>query len=77
MTAESQARLIYMANQIARNFAVLGHDEAVAATLDHIVKFWDPRMKAQIVVLAAEGAGHFEPITAAAVAQLRAMPAHG
>ena len=71
MTAETQARLIYMANQIARNFAALGHDNAVAATLDHIVKFWDPRMKAQIVVLAAEGAGHFESITAAALAQLR------
>ena len=77
MTAETQARLIYMANQIGRNFAALGHDEAVAATLDHIVKFWDPRMKAQIVVLAAEGAGHFEAIAAAAAAQLRDMPAHG
>ena len=77
MTAETQARLIYMANQIGRNFAALGHDDAVSATLDHIVKFWDPRMKAQIVVLAAEGAGHFELITSAAVAQLRAMPAHG
>lgn len=41
-------RLIYMANQIARNFEALGHDHAVAATADHIASFWDPRMKARI-----------------------------
>lgn len=42
-------RLRYMADQIARNFAVLGETEAIAATADHIAKFWDPRMKAQIL----------------------------
>ena len=43
------ARLHYMANQIARNFEAIGHDDAVAATADHLVKFWDPRMKAAIL----------------------------
>lgn len=38
-------RLAYMADQIARNFATLGPDRAVAATADHIASFWDPRMK--------------------------------
>ncbi len=71
MTAETEARLIYMANQIGRNFAALGHDNAVAATLDHMVKFWDPRMRAQIVALAASKADSFGPIAALAVAQLR------
>lgn len=41
-------KLIYMANQIARNFAVQGHEAAVAATAEHIVLFWDPRMKEAI-----------------------------
>jgi formate dehydrogenase subunit delta len=77
MTSETQARLIYMANQIARNFATQGHEQAAASTAAHIRKFWDPRMRAQIIALAAEGAGHLEPIAAAAVAQLRAMPARG
>ncbi len=77
MSAETQARLIYMANQIGRNFAIEGHDAAVAGTLDHIVKFWDPRMKAQIVTLAASEPGSFEPIAAAAVAQLRVSTAQG
>jgi formate dehydrogenase subunit delta len=77
MSDESEHKLIYMANQIARNLKAQGHDEAVATTFAHIVKFWDPRMKATIVALAAEGAGHFDPIAAAAVARLRAMPARG
>ena len=37
-----------MANQIARNLEIRGHDAAVDATAEHIWKFWDPRMKAQI-----------------------------
>lgn len=43
------ARLIYMAEQIARNFAAQGEAEAVAATAEHIRLFWDPRMKAGII----------------------------
>jgi formate dehydrogenase subunit delta len=61
-----QSRLAYMANQIARNFAALGEEEAVAATADHIVKYWDPRMKAAVL---ADRAG-LEAIAAAAVARL-------
>ena len=41
-------RLAYMADQIARNFAVQGEEAAVAATAQHIRDFWDPRMKAAI-----------------------------
>lgn len=61
------ARLHYMADQIARNFAAIGHDDAVAATADHIVKFWDPRMKAAIF---ASDAGALSPIARDAVALL-------
>ena len=61
-------RLIYMANQIARNFAVEGEDEAAAATADHIAKFWDPRMKAQLFAHGGEG---LTPIAARALAALR------
>ena len=32
MTSDADGRLIYMANQIARNFEALGHHNAVAAT---------------------------------------------
>ena len=63
-------RLIYMAEQIARNLASLGHDHAVAATADHIESFWDPRMKAQIFAIASEDPGLLSDMVAAAVARL-------
>lgn len=65
-------RLVYMANQIARNFAAQGPDVAALAVADHIAAFWDPRMKAQIfaVLEGGQGAG-LEPIAAHAVALLR------
>ena len=44
----TEERLVYMANQIARNFAASG-DGAAAATADHIAKFWDPRMRGRIL----------------------------
>lgn len=46
--SDTLARLIYMANQIARNFCALDHDAAATATADHIAQFWDPRMKAAV-----------------------------
>jgi formate dehydrogenase subunit delta len=72
MTSDADGRLIYMANQIARNFEALGHDNAAAATADHILAFWDPRMKAHIFLLGADRTSGLGPIAAAAVAQLRA-----
>jgi len=61
------ARLRYMIDQIARNFAALGHDDAVAATADHVVKFWDPRMKA---ALFADDPAALSPLARDAVALL-------
>lgn len=60
-------RLIYMANQIARNLAVQGDAAAALATADHIAAFWDPRMRARIIAV-EDG---LEPIAAAAVQLLR------
>jgi len=57
-------RLTYMANQIARNFAVQGETAAVAATAQHIRDFWDPRMRKQ---LAEAGGKGLEPIACAAL----------
>ncbi|WP_447725820.1 formate dehydrogenase subunit delta [Sphingomonas koreensis] len=62
-------RLVDMANQIARNFAVQGEDVAAAATARHIVDFWDPRMKSAIRGCAHPG---LSPIAAKALAQVDA-----
>jgi formate dehydrogenase subunit delta len=63
----TEDRLIYMANQIARNVAALGEEEAVAMTADHIRAFWDPAMKRRIAALAAAHPQALSPIAAAAV----------
>lgn len=63
------ARLAYMANQIARNFAVQGEDVAAAATAEHIRNYWDPRMIAGL--LEAEGI-ELEPVAKAARERLGA-----
>ena len=60
-------RLHHMVNQIARNLAVRGDEAAIAATVDHLKLFWEPRMKAAIV--AGERSG-LEPIAKAAVERL-------
>jgi len=64
-------RLIYMANQIARNFQALGHNHAVEATADHIASFWDPRMKEQIFAHVGRGDPGLTPAAEAAICVLR------
>ena len=63
----SRERLIFMTNQIARNFATMGHDGAAAATADHIACFWDPRMRAQIFECLAAGGQGLQPAAVAAI----------
>jgi formate dehydrogenase subunit delta len=67
-------KLVYVANQIARNFAHQGDDSAAAATADHIGRFWDPGMKATIMELAGRAENGLGPIALAAVRRL-ATPA--
>jgi formate dehydrogenase subunit delta len=41
-------RLVHMANQIADFFAAYPREQAVAGVTDHLLKFWDPRMRRTI-----------------------------
>jgi formate dehydrogenase subunit delta len=66
----THAHLVYMANQIARNFETMG-DGAAKATADHIASFWDPRMKAAIW----DDPDGLSPVASAAFALLRAQGA--
>jgi formate dehydrogenase subunit delta len=67
----SPERLVYMANQIGKFFASQGPDEAVAGTLDHLQKFWDPRMRAGIVAYLDAGGEGLEPNVREAVTRLK------
>lgn len=63
-------RQIYMANQIARNLLAQGRDYAVSATAAHIARFWDPRMRAQILAHLEAGGEGLDEVARLAVRQL-------
>ncbi len=68
----TEERLIYMANQIARNLAAQGGDEAIGMVAEHIRNFWDPSMRRRIIALANERRDSLSPIAAAAVDRVAA-----
>ena len=63
-------RLIYMANQIGKFFAHRPADLAVADIADHLRKFWDPRMRSQIIGLLDQSGADFDPTVRRAVESL-------
>lgn len=63
--------LVHMANRIGSFFAAQpDRAEALAGIADHLKKFWDPRMRAQI--LAAVDAGQTSDMSEIVVAALLA-----
>jgi formate dehydrogenase subunit delta len=66
------ARLTAMANQIGAFFRLQGEAAAVAGVEDHLRKFWDPRMRGQILDHLRAGGEGLEPTVRAAVARLEA-----
>ena len=65
-----QKKLVTMANQIAAFFAVEpDHEAAVAGVAGHLKKFWEPRMRREI--LAALDAGGAHGMHALVIAALR------
>jgi len=66
----SPEKLAYMANQIGQFFASQGGDGAVDGIVDHLLKFWDPRMRRTLVAHAGDVS--LEPLVREAVERLRA-----
>jgi formate dehydrogenase subunit delta len=67
----SPDKLVYMANQIGRFFTYQGEESAVAAIADHLVKFWDPRMREAIQAHLAAGGSGLDPLVLRAVQRLK------
>ena len=65
--------LIKMANQIGAFFeAMPDHAEAVDGIADHLRKFWEPRMRRELLAhVDAHGSGAISPIVAEALARHR------
>jgi formate dehydrogenase subunit delta len=62
--------MIHMANQIALNFATYPHEEAVANVADHLQKFWERRMRQQIMEYTATGGRGLHELVVEAVQRL-------
>jgi formate dehydrogenase subunit delta len=67
--------MVHNANQIALYFAGYPHDEAVAGVLDHLKKFWERRMRRQIIEYVASGGAGLHPLVLEAVKQLEPVKA--
>jgi formate dehydrogenase subunit delta len=63
-------KLVTMANQIGKFFTAQGEDKAVPLIADHLVKFWDPRMRKAIVAHLAEGGAGLDPSVRKAIESL-------
>ncbi len=68
----STEKLVYMANQIARNFGTMSDVDAAAALAEHIAHFWDPRMKMMIFAHIDAGGDGLVPVALIALRQLQA-----
>jgi len=67
---QSPDKLVYMANQIGKFFASQGEAQAVAGVLNHIEKFWDPRMRRAIIAHVEAGGAGLDPPVKRAVESL-------
>lgn len=68
----SPQKLVMMANQIGAFFVAQGRGGAADAIADHLKKFWDPRMRAQIIAMVNAGGDGLMPEVKEAVARLDA-----
>ena len=56
------AKLIYMANQIAKFMESKPHAEGVALLASHINDFWEPRMRIQLFAIIDSGGTGLRPL---------------
>lgn len=64
-------KLTMMANQIGLFFKSQGEAAAPAAIADHLKKFWDPGMRANIVAHLDKGGAGLDPLVRSGIELLR------
>ena len=63
--------MVHKANQIALFFSSYPHEEAVAGVADHLQKFWEPRMRRQMIQYVHDGGAGLHEIVPEAVGRLK------
>ena len=62
--------MVHNANQIALFFAGYPREEAIAGVTDHLRKFWERRMRSQIIDYVAAGGAGLHDLAVEAVKRL-------
>lgn len=65
------AKLIYMANQIAKFMESKPHDQGVQGLAAHINDFWEPRMRRHLFEVIDHGGHGLRPLVMDAAPQIR------
>ncbi|MBB4186952.1 formate dehydrogenase subunit delta [Sinorhizobium terangae] len=71
MSPDTNAKLIYMANQIATFFKSQPAAEAAAGVATHINKYWEPRMRRKLFEHIEAGGEGLNPLVLEAAAKIR------
>jgi formate dehydrogenase subunit delta len=71
MSHDPYAKLIYMANQIAKFMESKPHDEGLAALSSHINDFWEPRMRKHLFEVLDAGGQGLRPLVLEAADKIR------
>jgi formate dehydrogenase subunit delta len=64
------AKLIYMANQIAKFMESKPHDEGISLFASHINDFWEPRMRRHLFEVLDNGGAGLRPLVLEAAAAI-------
>lgn len=63
--------MVHNANQIALYFAAYPREEAIAGIVDHLKKFWEHRMRQQIIQYVAKGGAGLHELVVEAVKRIK------
>lgn len=69
--ADPYAKLVYMANQIAKFMESKPHDEGLEGLASHINDFWEPRMRRHLFEVLDRGGEGLRPLVVEAAAKIR------
>lgn len=65
------AKLIYMANQIAKFMESKPHEEGISGLSSHINDFWEPRMRRHLFEVLDAGGSGLRPLVVEAAVQIK------
>ncbi|MCZ4091246.1 MULTISPECIES: formate dehydrogenase subunit delta [Sinorhizobium] len=71
MSPDTNAKLIYMANQIATFFKSQPAAEAAEGVATHINKFWEPRMRRKLFEHIDHGGEGLSPLVIEAASKIK------